>query len=474
MRVAAGLAPKVRNRDALTSVGDQAGRDLVLAIAESTLQNLDAYRRITAISSYENGVLRIGHRTWDVTQKRNIYLVGAGKACNAMAMAIDHMLGDRLTAGVAIVKLVEDTDHYGCTEVFVGGHPLPNAEGNRGSRRIVELVDSAGPDDLFIAVISGGSSALMNLPVDGITIQDEADATDLLLKSGAGIFEVNAVRRHISQLNGGRLAQRIQDRGAELIGVGISDAVGRRATRDISQPVNDYASTPIGPDATTLNDARAVLARYDLREVMPTSVVSYLDNAGPDKETPKSFDANTYYLVNTLPDSVALAQDAAGDLGVRAHVLTTFLEGESKDAGTFMASLARQIQTVGGPFEPPCILLSAGETTTHIAPDATVTGHGGPSQELVVGFAIAAATIPGAVMFSIDSEGTDGTSLAAGGLTDSTTARRASTEGIDLHSALRGHGTYEALAAVGDAVITGNTGTNLCDLNILYVPKVRS
>src|SRR5690606_12956884 len=164
------------------------------------------------------------------------YLVGAGKACNHMAMAVDHVLGDRLTRGIAIVKVREDTDRFNRTEVHVGGHPLPNEEGLRASRRIIEMVDQAGPDDLFIGVISGGSSALMSCPVEGISLQDEIDATDVLLKSGAGIYEINAVRRHVSALNGGMRAKRIRDVGAELIGFGISDAVGMPATGDIAVP----------------------------------------------------------------------------------------------------------------------------------------------------------------------------------------------------------------------------------------------
>lgn len=461
---------KIRNRDRLTAVGDTVGRDIVLSLADATLRRLDAYHRIRAITTYEDGILRIGSRTWDLRDGRNVYLVGAGKACNAMAMAIDHVLGDRLTAGVAVVKIAEPDDRYGKTTVYVGGHPLPNAEGHRGAQHVMDLVDASGPGDLFIAVMSGGSSALLNYPVEGVSIEDEALAADLLLKSGAGIFEVNAIRRHISRLNGGRLAQRIQQRGAELVGIGISDAIGRPATSDISEPVNDYASTPIGPDPTTLDDARRVMTNYDLRSVLPSSIVDYLDRAGDEQETPKSFDDNTYYLINTLPDSVAIAKEIAGEMGIEAYILTVYLEGESKDAGTFMASLARQIQTENGPFKAPCVVLSAGETTTRIMPGDSITGRGGPSLELTAGFALTSAKVPGAVMFSIDSEGTDGTADAAGGITDSTTSRRATEAGIDLHAGLRGHGTFEALDRIGDAVVTGNTGTNLCDLNILYVP----
>jgi glycerate 2-kinase len=461
---------KIRNIAEAARVGDREGRAIVLRIAEQTLRDLDSYHRLRDITSYEDGILTIGARSWDLTKKRGVYLVGAGKACNAMAMAIDHVLGERLTAGVAIVKVAEPKDNFLKTEMYVGGHPLPNEEGHRATRRILDLVDQSGPDDLFIVVISGGSSALMNYPIEGISVAEEAQATDLLLKSGAGIFEVNAVRRHISQVNGGRLAQRIGDRGAELIGIGISDAVSRPPTRDIGVPVVDYNSTPIGPDQTTLDDARRVVHKYGLRGRLPASVTSFLDGAGPENETPKAFPENTYFLVNTLPDSAARAKWVAESMGLQAQVLTTFLEGESRESGVFFASLARQIRAPGSPFAPPCVLISAGETTTRIDHDDHIAGHGGPSHELTAGFALTAAHAPGSVMFSIDTEGTDGTANAAGGITDSTSLSRAREAGVDLMTALRTHATYEALSAIGDVVITGNTGTNLCDLNILFVP----
>ena len=461
---------KIRNADQLLSTGDTASRTVVLDVTERVLQRLDAYHRIRDITSLDGDLLTIGTRTWDLSAKRNVYLVGAGKACNAMAMAVEDVLGDRLTAGIAIVKIAEDTDTFTRTRVVVGGHPLPNQAGLEASRDILDLVDKSGPDDLFIAVISGGSSALMNCPVDGITLEDEQVATDVMLKSGAGIYEINAVRRHISQTNGGRLAQRIAGRGAELIGFGISDAIGNPPTGDVGVPYERYASTPIGPDRTTLDDARRTIVDYDLADRMPASIVSFLQNAGPELETPKAFPDNTYFLLNTVADSARYAKEAAAELGIPAYTVTTYLEGESKDAGTFFASLAHQVQATGEPFAAPCLLISAGETTTLITDNATITGHGGPSQELTVGFALAAASVPGACMLSIDSEGTDGTTPAAGGITDSTTLGRAGRADVDLRAALRGHASYEALVAVDDIVITGNTGTNLCDFNLLYVP----
>lgn len=463
---------KIRNAQDILAHGDAASRQIVLKIADRTLERLDSYHRIRSIMRLEGDMLHIGTRSWDLSKKRHVYLFGAGKACNHMAMAVDHVLGDRLTAGIAIVKIHEDTDRFHKTQVVVGGHPLPNEDGHRASRQMIEIVDQAGPNDLFIVVISGGSSALMSCPIDGITLQDEIDTTDVLLKSGAGIYEINAVRRHISALNGGMLAKRIQDRGAELIGFGISDAVGSPATGDIAVPYAAYKSTPIGPDATTLDDARATIVNFDVADRLPKSVVDYLMQAGPDKETPKAFPDNTYFLLNTLPDSCLYAREVCQDMGIPAMILTSFLEGESRDAGTVMAALAREIQAYGNPIKPPCVLLSSGEVTTQILDNSVIRGHGGPGQEMTVSFAIAAAKTQGACLLSIDSEGTDGTAKVAGGITDSSSYRAASDKGINLHQTLREHSCYEALDAIGSAVFTGNTGTNLCDLNILYVPAV--
>ena len=465
---------KIRNREALLGHGDAASRQIVTDLTDAVLQELDAYRQIKRIMRLDGQTLHVGNRTWDLSQKRNVYLLGAGKACNAMAMAVEEVLDDRLTDGIAIVKISEPEDRFTRTRVFVGGHPLPNEEGLRACHEILRLVDGAGPDDLFIVVISGGSSALISCAVVGLSLQDEIDTTDILLKAGIGIRELNSVRRHISQLNGGMLAKRIAARGAELIGLGISDAVGNPATGDIAVPKADYHGTPMGPDETTFEDARRVIQITHTADRLPRRVVEYIMNGSPEQETPKSFPQNSYFLLNTLPDSCRAAERIAGSMGLNAVTLTTFLEGESREAGTFFASLAREIQTNGRPFPAPCVILAAGETTTKILDNTEIRGHGGPSHELTAAFALAASKIPGACMLSIDTEGTDGTTLFAGGITDSKTLGAAEQAGIDLYEALRGHAAGEALAALGDAVFTGNTGTNLCDFNVLYVPAIPS
>ncbi len=464
---------KIKNYDKLTDHGCSKSRKVVLDITERTLQRLDSYELIKSITSFDGHILKIGSKSWDLDTKENVYLIGAGKACNHMARAIDEILGDRLTRGIAIVKIKEDIDIFNKTEVYVGGHPLPNEDGYKACLKIIDMVDHAGPKDLFIVVISGGSSALMSCPRDGITLQDEIDTTDVMLKSGAGIFEVNAVRRHISALNGGMLAKRIRERGAELIGFGISDAVGNPPTLNPGDPCLNYNSTPMGPDKTTLDDARNAIHKYAVADRLPKSVLDFIMNAGPEYETPKAFPENTYFRINTLPDSCLIAKEVAEAMGYNAYILTSFLEGEAKDAGTVFASVARQIQSYDTPFKAPCVILSSGEVTTLITDNRTIKGHGGPSQEMMTGFALASEKIPGACMLSIDSEGTDGTTPVAGAITDSCTLKAAREGNIDLMEALRSHSCYEALDALKDTVMTGNTGTNLCDFNIMFVPELR-
>lgn len=464
---------KIRNRDQILSHGDVESRRIVLDITEKTLQKLDARGRIKSIMRLDGDMLHIGVKSWDLSKKRNAYLLGAGKACNHMAMAVDEILGNRLTRGIAIVKIAEETDVFNKTEVYVGGHPLPNKEGYRACLKMLELVDNAGTDDLFIVVISGGSSALMSCPIEGVSLEDEIVVTDVMLKSGANIYEINAIRRHISQFNGGMLAKRIEARGAELIGFGISDGVGSPATGDIRIPYAAYKSTPMGPDTTTLEDARRVIRDYNVADRLPKNVVDYLMNVGPEGETPKAFPNNTYYLINTLPDSCIYAKRFAEEMGIHAVILTSYLDGESRDVGTVFASIAREIQAYGNPVSAPCMVLASGEATTKILDNSEITGHGGPSQEETLSFAFTADKAKGVCLLSIDSEGTDGTTPVAGGITDSQSLKAARSKGIDVFAALRGHACYEALSAMDDVVFTGNTGTNLCDFNIMYVPKIK-
>lgn len=463
------LSVKIRNRDELLSHGVVDSRRVVLDVTERVLQRLDAYERLKVFVRLDGDILHVGNHRWDLARKRHVYVFSAGKAANHMAMAMDEILGRRLTKGVTIVKIVEETDRYANTEVFVSGHPLPDHEGVRGSRRLLEIVDHAEKDDLFIFCMSGGSTALMAYPVDGITLEEKMAATDTMLKSNIRVMDINTIRGHISQMNRGRLGQRIERRGAEMIGLNIWDALDWPPIEDYGEPVT-MRGTPIGPDYSTFADAQRIIRENGLVGRLPKSVESYIFNGTEAQETPKSITRATYFMLNILSDSCRYAAEVASDMGINHTILTTSLEGESKDAGIFLASIAKEVQRFHRPIAPPCLIFSAGETSTHILDNREIKGHGGPSQELTTGFAIIAREVPGACMLSIDTEGTDGTTKMAGGITDSETYRQAVAGGIDLQEALRGHATYEALSQLGCCVFTGNTGTNLCDFNVLYIP----
>ena len=462
---------KIKNADELLKSGDVRSREIVLEITDRTLQRLDGYERIKGIMSLEGDILTIGYASWDLSEKDHIYCFGAGKACNAMAMAVDEILGERLTKGIAIVKIPEEEDRYQNTDVYVGGHPLPNEEGRRGCLKMLDIISGAGERDLFIVLVSGGSSALMGCPIEGITLEDEQKATDIMLKSGANVLEINAVRRHISRINGGRLAQSIEKTGADMIGISIFDAVGYPPTSDIRVPLKNFPNGPMGPDNTTLEMARKVLTDYNIEDRIPASLSHYLRTCGPEGETPKEFPRFTYFLLNTVADSCAYAKAIAGEMGIPAMILTTFIEGESSEAGLFLAGIAREIQENSNPIKAPCVLLCSGETTTRIPDNSLIGGHGGPSQELTAGFALRADNIPGVCLLSIDSEGTDGTTIMAGGITDSRTLYEAEKGNVNLRKAIREHATFEALNPLNCEVFTGNTGTNLCDFNIMYIPE---
>ena len=458
---------KIRNYEKLVSKGDSGAREKVLLLMDEVLKELDVGNAIHKIMRLDGDLLIVGERKWDLSKKKNIYLIGAGKACNAMAQAVCEILGERLNKGIISVKIAEPGDSYVNTDVYVGGHPLPNAEGMIAAEKMLELAGNASADDLFISVISGGSSALLTCPVDGITLEDEILAQDMLLKSGAKILEINAVRRHVSQTNGGRLAECILNKGCELISLFISDAVGAMPFTNPGKPTEFYG-TPMAPDRTTVQDARNMIANYDLADKLPKNLVDYIMDDSKVQETPKKFnDKITMYVLGGVADSCEAAIRAAEKMGIPVLVLSTFMEGESREAGVVISSIVREIKNRKRPIEPPCFIVCSGETTTNIT--SPPAGMGGPSQEMVLGFAVAIRGMEGIAGASIDTEGTDGTTPYAGGITDGQTFGRLEAQGISIYEALRTHSAGNALEAIGDNIFTGNTGTNVCDFNVFYI-----
>jgi len=457
---------KIKNRERLLSTGDITTRKVVLEIIEKSLQALDSYHVIYDLLSLDGNILRVGNFQWNLGSKRRLFVIGAGKACSSMAKAVEEKLGTFISKGLVIVKQLEIGDDLQRIELVAGGHPLPNEDGLQASKRILDIVEQTTPDDLLICLISGGSSALMNCPVSGITLENEIKLTEELLNSGARIMEINAVRRHISATNGGRLAQKIEAKGTEMINLIISDGVGARPTSEPGQPVKFYG-TPVAPDNTTLQDARDVLKRYDLLSRIPPSVVEFLECDDPIRETPKALGDQIHHFVIQRPaDACEVAKRAAYELGNSVMILTTLLEGDSMQAGTFLACVAKEVALNRRPISPPCVLIAGGETTTKV--DAA-SGLGGPSQELALGFALEINNLSGFGIASIDTDGTDGPTEIAGGVVDCTTVERARLKGLNVYERLMLHDSSTVFRVLGDEVITGNTGTNVCDLNVIYI-----
>ena len=458
---------KIRNYDDLLKNGDAGARKRVLGLMDAVLEEMDAGRIIRSLMRLDGDLLTIGEKSWDLKTKKNIYLFGAGKACNAMAQAVCEILGERVTKGVVSVKITEPQDRYVNTDVYVGGHPLPNAEGLAAAEKMLSIIDSASEDDLFILLISGGSSALITYPVSGITLEDEIAAQDILLKSGAKILEINAVRRHISRTNGGRLAEGILQKKAECVSLIISDSVNLPYPENRKKPAQ-FFGTPAAPDKTTINDARDTIKNYALQDKLPKRVIDYFAENGGVRETPKSFnDKLTIFILGAVTDTCAAAARIAEKAQIPLMVLSTFLEGESREAGYILSSVIREIRYFKRPVAPPCFVVCSGETTTYIG--APPAGTGGPSHELALAFSINIRGMDGVAGASIDTEGTDGTTFCAGGLADGKTYDRLNERGIDVYDALRRHSTGDAFKQIGDQIYTGNTGTNLCDFNVFYI-----
>ncbi len=457
---------KIKNAQELTDHGSLEAREAVLQLTDRVLQKLDQRVFLKQLIRREGSVLRIGEQVYDLADYERVYAFTSGKAGNHMARAFEDILGDDLTLGVTIVKMLDEEDVYRNTEVFVGGHPLPNEEGIRGCQRMIDLCEQMTPRDLLLVGLSGGCSALMGYPSKGLTLEDLQEATDVMLKAGMWVMDINDIRGHLSQTARGRLGQHVH--GAKILCFELWDATGL-TIEDYSKPV-PIMGTPVGYDTITFEDIKKIIHTYGIEEKLPPRVADYLLNYDPAEETPQSLPNDVdYYIVGTLPDSCKAAEEAAAEMGVPVHVLTTYTDGESRAFGTFMASVAREMQFSGRPFEAPCFIVSAGETTTRIEDSSKIEGHGGPGQEMCAAFALAAEGLENVCLLSIDSEGTDGTTPVAGGMTDGTSLASARAQGIDLRRALAGHATYEALSAIGDTVLTGNTGTNLCDFNVLYV-----
>lgn len=401
----------------------------------------------------------------DLDSYERIFVVGAGKAAGTMACAVERILGmgdargtgdgrlegTRIAASCVVVKDGDPT-RTRRIELRFAGHPVPDERGVQASRRIVEICEEAGERDLVICLISGGASSLMAAPAPPITLEETRATTQLLLDSGAAIQEVNAVRKHMSGLKGGQLARSAAP--AHVLSLILSDVVG--------DPLDVIGSGPTAPDATTCAMALAVLDKYGIHDEVPRRVRDRLRSA--EHETPKAGDpvfANVENIVvGSNQKSLEAAARAAKDLGYRTMILSSSIEGETREIAGMHAAIARQIRTYGQPLSPPACIVSGGETTVTIRGDGT----GGRNQEFALAAAMAIDGLEDTLILSAGTDGTDGPTKAAGAMADGNSLARSQLSAAD---ALANNDSYPFFDNLGDLVITGATGTNVMDLHLI-------
>lgn len=405
------------------------------------------------------GVLRVGGAALLLADYDRIFVLGAGKAGAAMAAAAEALLGglESWRGGLVIVKDPPPAPGPATVELVQAGHPLPDARGVEAARRIGALARAAGPTDLVLVLISGGGSALLADPAPPLTLVDMQAVTDALLRAGATIGELNTVRKHLAALKGGRLAERAAP--ATVVALILSDVIG--------SPLDVIASGPTVPDPTTFADAQAILARYGILTGLPPAVQAHLAAgvAGDLPDTPKPGDPLFARVITAVIGdnrrAALAAVEAARALGLNAALLTTYLEGEAREVGQVLAALAKGLATGDGALPRPACLVLGGETTVTVRG----AGVGGRNSELALGAAMALAGWgPGVAVATLATDGGDGPSPAAGAIADGTTLARARALGLDAHAALAANDSYTFFACLGDAIVTGPSGTNVNDI----------
>lgn len=404
-------------------------------------------------------VLTIASRRVDLRRYERLIVLGAGKAAASMARAAERLLGNRLQGGLVVVKYGHAVPTRRIT-VREAGHPYPDRAGFYAARRFMRLASALSERDLLIVLLSGGASSLLPAPVSGISLSDKQRVTRRLVRSGASIQDINTVRKHLSSLKGGRLADMTSARIITLI---LSDVLG--------DDVSAIASGPTAPDPTTFRQSVDCLKRHRLWTLLPTSVRKHLDSGrrGGVAETPKSgapcFRRVFNVVIGNGATAVAEAARAVREAGLKTVIHSTRLTGEARLAGAEFGAMARDILQYGMPIRRPCCVIAGGETTVTVKG----RGRGGRAQEFAAAAAQSIAGLSDVWVAAVGTDGTDGPTDVAGALVSGQTAAHARRWGIDLDAALKRNNTYPALKRLGAHIITGPTGTNVNDLYVLLV-----
>ena len=380
------------------------------------------------------------------TFARGVTLVAIGKAAWRMAKAACDVLGDQIARGIVITKYGHSEGSLPALEIMEAGHPVPDENGIAAAHRALDLVSGLGAEDTVIFLVSGGGSALFELPLPGATLEDIAHLTRQLLACGADITEINALRKHLSAVKGGRFAQACAP--ASVLSIILSDVLG--------DPLDAIASGPAVPDTTTCEDVARIAAKYALD--VPEHLRPLLE-----RETPKTLRGVTTLVTGNVTALCDAAAKSAQALGYTPLVLTTTLACEAREAGAMLSAIAREIRRSGQPVAAPCAIIAGGETVVHLRGK----GKGGRNQELALAAAPGIAGLAETCVFSLGSDGTDGPTDAAGGVVTGEFADACRTKGLSIDAALADNDAYPLLEAMDALLMTGPTGTNVNDVSIL-------
>ncbi len=435
--------------------------EVIIDLLEVGLRAADPKLAIVRDVSLRGDTIVVRNQAFEV--KGKVYVVGFGKASIKMGEGIEEVLGDLIDEGVLIAPEVPHDIKLRKFRVLKGDHPIPGENTLRSTEEILNLIKRVSSDDLVFVLISGGGSALFEKPMPPITLSDLKELNKLLLRSGADIKEINTVRKHISMVKGGRLAELIYP--AYTIALIVSDVVG--------DPIEFIASGPTAPDTTTFRDAMSVLKYRGLWDKVPESIRVVIEKGvrGEIPETPKPnhriFERVSNNIIASNIISLKAMEERARQLGYKSLVLTSMMEGEAREIGKFLAGLAKHIAVYDEPIKKPAVILLGGETTVTVRGD----GIGGRNQELALSFAIYAKGLRNVVFASIGTDGIDGVSDAAGAIVDGETYSEALSRGIDLVDYLQRNDSHTALRKLRRVIFTGYTGTNVNDVAVLLVSK---
>lgn len=432
-----------------------------LSILRASIKACDPLYVIKKRVKVGGGRLRVDKLCYNLEPLRRIHLIGAGKASARMAQALEGMLDNRIHSGVVITKACHRVPLSKKIELVEGGHPLPDMHGKRAAEKIVRLLAKTSPDDLVIFLLSGGGSALLLSPAQGISLKDKIKLTDELLKCGADIKEINTVRKHISQVKGGRLAKMAHP--SQVLTLILSDVIGDK--------VEFIASGPTAPDSTTFSDCLKIIQKYGLKDKILASIYSHLKEGAQGKiaETPKPGDPVFKGVRNVIIGSNRMALEAAKkkaeELGFNAYVLPRPVAGDTTRAAQKQVRLVKQVTIKKTPVSPPTCLISGGETTVKIKGK----GLGGRNQEFALVGAMGIAGMKKVVLLSAGTDGTDGPTDAAGAICDGETIDRARQRGLDPRRHLEDNNSYRFFHKLGDLIITGPTHTNVMDIHLTLI-----